>query len=81
MSRVLLLLLVLATGCEDAGTGGASAVPEVRMRVVELDDDDVAVQPAEESTSEFPVLGPTGEAIVPPEQRVEVDEEDADADE
>lgn len=58
----------LATvGCE-AG-GGASAEPSVTLRAVELEDDDMATEPVDQSDSEMPVLAPNGEAIVPPGRR------------
>ena len=78
--RLLLaaVFVVPVAGCSDAPIGGGvKSVPTVRIRVAELDDEDVPTQPASESTSSVPVLGPTGEAIVPPEQRVAVDEDDS----
>ena len=73
-------VLLSMAGCSDAPIGGGvKSVPTVRIRVAELDDEDVPTQPVSESTSSIPVLGPTGEAIVPPEQRVDADAEpDAD---
>ena len=67
--------IAVLTGCgEPPVGGGATSVPEVRLRVAELDDEDVPTQPASESKAEVVVLGPTGEAIVPPEQRTEIDD-------
>ena len=65
--------IVLLVGCEELdGGGGAVAVPEVKIRVAELDDDDVATEPLAENKDAVPVLAPSGEAIVSPERRAEI---------
>ena len=73
-------LVGLAGGCDRAaevGTGGATSVPDVRLRVTELDDEDVATQPASEAISTVPVLTPAGQAIIPPDRLDEVPAEPA----
>ena len=75
----LALLSLALVGCEDLeGGGGAAAVPEVRLRAAELDDEEVATEPLAESDSEVPVIAPSGEAIVPPEERAKAAAADED---